>query len=49
MSDDPICECGHPRSEHDEEQPYECFGVCGYADEPEGCDCQGFEFHVEAR
>lgn len=37
-----ICECGHRRSVHDEEQPYECYGLergMTYR-----CECRGFQY-----
>jgi len=35
---DPKCTvCGHPRSEHSEEQPYECMNG-------DICDCDGFSY-----
>jgi hypothetical protein len=33
---DPICTCGHSRSSHSEEMPYECFGP--------NCYCMGFTY-----
>jgi hypothetical protein len=36
--EDPRCtDCGHPRSEHEEEPPYYCYGE-GF------CECRGFSY-----
>ena len=32
---EPVCECGHKRSSHSEEMPYECY---------DDCDCQSFTY-----
>ncbi len=47
MSDDPLCACGHFRSEHDEDQPYECFSVTADDDAETFCACTGFEYQAE--
>jgi hypothetical protein len=39
---EPVCkECGHVRSAHSEEMPYECM-------DGEMCDCEGFTYVVRA-
>ncbi len=40
---DPLCaNCNHPRSEHSEEQPYECMNG-------DMCDCESFSYVKKER
>ena len=45
--DDPLCvNCGHPRSNHTEEQPYLCLDIVDWGDSEWGqmCPCEGFSY-----
>lgn len=51
-TDDPICICGHHRSEHAEEQPYECqvWDLDETGEFRDSCYCDQFEFApIEAK
>ena len=42
MPDDSLCtRCQHPRSDHEDEMPYECFALC---DDDEFCECISFSY-----
>jgi len=42
-TNEPICTiCGHPRSHHGEEPPYECCGLTAMS--LDYCQCKGFSY-----
>ncbi len=43
--DDPLCKCGHYRSDHDEEQPYYCCAID--ADDFNYCPCTEFTYPLK--